>query len=153
MTGSFTRSVADGALAAPRPGVGIRDRRLSAARIVGAALRSVSLRAAIPVVIDDHWRHRHSQEIELAVYFSCLEALQNAAKHAWPGVTATIHLTEQDGRVRFVVADNGVGFHPESVERGAGINNIADRVSAAGGVLAIDTAEGRGTRVSAVLPS
>jgi signal transduction histidine kinase len=120
---------------------------------VGAALRSVSRRAAIPVVIDGHWRRRHPQEIELAVYFSCLEAVQNAAKHAGPGVTATIQLTEQDGRVRFVVADDGVGFHPQSVERGAGLNNIADRVSAAGGVLAIDTAEGRGTRVSAVLPS
>lgn len=120
---------------------------------VGAALRSVSAHAAIPVVIDDRWRRRHPQEIELAVYFSCLEALQNTAKHAGPGVTATIQLTEEDGRVRFVVADNGVGFHPNSVERGAGLNNIADRVSTVGGVLAIDTAEGRGTRVSAVLPS
>jgi signal transduction histidine kinase len=68
-------------------------------------------------------------------------------------VTATIQLTEEDGRVRFIVADDGVGFHPKSVERGAGLNNIADRVSAVGGELAIDAAEGRGTRVSAVLPS
>jgi signal transduction histidine kinase len=120
---------------------------------VGAALRSVARHAAIPVVIDDHWRHRHPQEIELAVYFSCLEALQNTAKHAGPGVTATVQLTEQDGRVRFVVADDGVGFRPHSVARGAGLDNIADRVSAVGGMLAIDAAEGRGTRVSAVLPS
>jgi signal transduction histidine kinase len=55
--------------------------------------------------------------------------------------------------VRFVVADDGVGFRPHSVARGAGLDNIADRVSAVGGMLAIDAAEGRGTRVSAVLPS
>ena len=116
-------------------------------------LRSVSRHAAIPVAIEDGWRGRHSEEIELAVYYSCVEALQNAAKHAGPGVTATVRLTEDEGRVRFTVEDDGVGFDPRSVERGAGLDNIADRVSAAGGLLRIDSARGRGTRVSGLLPA
>jgi signal transduction histidine kinase len=120
---------------------------------VPAALRSVSRHAAIPVAIEDGWRGRHSEEIELAVYYSCVEALQNAAKHAGPGATATVRLTEDEGRVRFTVEDDGVGFDPRTVERGAGLDNIADRVSAAGGMLRIDSARGRGTRVSALLPS
>jgi signal transduction histidine kinase len=87
------------------------------------------------------------------VYFSCLEALQNAAKHAGPGAAATVRLTEDDGRVRFTIEDDGVGFDPRAVERGAGLDNIADRVSAAGGILHIDSAGGRGARVSGVLPA
>jgi signal transduction histidine kinase len=120
---------------------------------VSAALRSVSRHAAIPVAIEDGWRGRHSEEIELAVYYSCVEALQNAAKHAGPGATATVRLSEDEGRVRFTVEDDGAGFDPRSVERGAGLDNIADRVSAAGGMLRIDSARGRGTRVSGLLPA
>jgi signal transduction histidine kinase len=119
---------------------------------VGAALRSVARHAAIPIAIDDRWRRRHPDEIELAAYYSCLEALQNAAKHAGPGASATVRLTEEGSRVRFTIEDDGVGFDPASVERGAGLENIADRVSAAGGVVRIDAASGRGTRVSGVLP-
>ena len=64
-----------------------------------------------------------------------------------------MRLTEEDGRVRFTIEDDGVGFDPVSVERGAGLHNIADRVSAAGGVLRIDSARGRGTSISGLLPA
>ena len=120
---------------------------------VGAALRSVSRTAAIPITVDDRWQRRHRDDIEHAVYFSCLEALQNAAKHAGPAATATVRLSEEDGRVRFTIEDDGVGFDPMSVDRGAGLDNIADRVSAAGGVLSIESALGRGTSVSGLLPA
>jgi signal transduction histidine kinase len=64
-----------------------------------------------------------------------------------------VRLSEEDGRVRFTIEDDGVGFDPTSVDRGAGLDNIADRVSAAGGVLSIESALGRGTSVSGLLPA
>jgi signal transduction histidine kinase len=120
---------------------------------VGAALKSVSWRAAIPIAIDDRWRRRHAQDVELAVYFCCLEALQNVAKHAGAGATATVRLTDEAGRPRFMIEDDGVGFDARHVERGAGLDNIADCVSACGGVVSIDSAPGRGTRISGLMPA
>jgi signal transduction histidine kinase len=120
---------------------------------VAAALRSASRHAALSLTIDDGWRRRHPEEIEAAVYFSCLEALQNAAKHGGPDARARVRLGEENGCVGFTVEDDGRGFDPRSVERGAGLNNIAERVSAAGGTLRIDAAPGRGTRVSGRIPA
>jgi signal transduction histidine kinase len=120
---------------------------------IGAALRAQSRKAALPVDVVDGLQRRHDDDLELAVYFSCLEALQNAAKHAGAGATATIRLGESDGWVSFTVEDDGVGFDPRSVARGAGLDNIADRVSAAGGSLQIESARHRGTRVTGRLPA
>jgi hypothetical protein len=83
---------------------------------------------------------RHADEIELAVYFSCLEALQNAAKDAGAGATATVRLTEAYGCVEFAIEDDGRGFEPRAVRRGTGLDTIEARVSAAGGTLHIDSA-------------
>ena len=52
----------------------------------------------------------------------------------------------------FSVEDDGAGFDPSAVERGAGLTNLADRVAAVGGTLQIDARPGRGTRVSAEIP-
>jgi signal transduction histidine kinase len=119
---------------------------------VGPALRSVARNGAMPVAVDDRWQRRHGDGIELAVYYSCVEALQNAAKHAGSDATATVRLTEDDACVCFTVEDDGCGFDARSVSRGAGLDNIADRVSAVGGSLRIDSAPGRGTRVAGRLP-
>jgi signal transduction histidine kinase len=120
---------------------------------VGAALSAVSRNAALPVTIQDGWRRRHGEAVETAVYFSCLEALQNAAKHAGPDARARVRLAEENGDVRFTVEDDGRGFDPRTVLRGAGLENIADRVAAAGGTLHVDAAPGRGTRVTGRLPA
>jgi signal transduction histidine kinase len=117
-----------------------------------AALRSVSRYAAIPVTIDDQLSSRHPEAIELAVYFCCLEALQNAAKHAGPGSVATVALSQDDGYLSFTVEDDGAGFASGRVKRGAGLNNMADRVSTAGGTLHIASSVGRGTQVTGRLP-
>jgi signal transduction histidine kinase len=120
---------------------------------VAAALRDVTQQAAIPIAIADHGLRRHRDDLELTVYFCCLEALQNAAKHAGRGAVASVDLVEVDGGVRFTVADDGVGFEPRTVTRGAGLDNLADRLAAAGGTLEITSARGRGTRVSGWLPA
>jgi signal transduction histidine kinase len=119
---------------------------------VGAALAAVARRSAMPVGVRDAWLGRHSEAVETTVYFCCLECLQNAAKHAGPGASATIRLSEENGRVSFGVEDDGAGFDPGAVERGAGLHNLADRLAAVGGTLRIDARPGRGTRITGEIP-
>lgn len=114
---------------------------------VAAALRSASSRAAVPVRVEDVGISRHDEAIEHAVYFCCLEALQNAAKHGGRHPSAVVRLTEQDGELCFEVVDDGVGFVPHSVNGGNGLVNLADRMRAVGGTLTVDSAPGRGARV------
>lgn len=119
---------------------------------IGAALASVAHRSAMPVGIRDGWLGRHSEAVETTVYFCCLEGLQNAAKHAGAGASATICLSEADGWVSFSVEDDGTGFDPDNDERGAGLTNLTDRVAAVGGTLQIDAGPGRGTHIRGEIP-
>jgi signal transduction histidine kinase len=81
------------------------------------------------------------------VYFGCLEAMQNAVKHAGRGASVSARLAGEDRGLRFVVEDDGVGFEPARVGRGLGLARLTDRVASAGGTVMIDSAPGRGTRV------
>ncbi len=119
---------------------------------LAAALRSAVQSAAIPVSVTDEGLRRHSSEIELAVYFCCLEALQNVAKHGGRGASASVSLFDGGGELRFRVEDDGQGFEPSRVESGAGLSNLADRLSAVGGSVRIDSSTGRGTRVAGQIP-
>jgi signal transduction histidine kinase len=119
---------------------------------LAAAIRSAVQTAAIPVSVTDEGVRRHSGAVELAVYFCCLEALQNAAKHAGQGASASVWLSDADGELRFRVEDDGQGFEPERIEPGAGLSNLADRLSAVGGAIRIDSATGRGTCIAGHIP-
>jgi signal transduction histidine kinase len=119
---------------------------------VGPALKAVAARSAGPVTVHDALP-RQSEAVETAVYFCCLECLQNASKHAGTGITVAIRLGEEDGRVRFSVEDDGVGFDPASVEHSVGLANLGDRVAAVGGSLHIDSRPGCGTVISGDLPA
>jgi signal transduction histidine kinase len=94
---------------------------------------------------------RYEPELEAAVYFSCLEALQNAAKHAQATMT-TIELVEGDGELRFEVRDNGAGFETERIKPGSGLQNMEDRIRSLGGVLTIQSNPSQGTTVAGVIP-
>ena len=120
---------------------------------LGEALRAVSKRSAISAVVRDTGLSRHSEALETAVYFSCIECLQNAAKHAGPGASVTIRLSEATGHMTFVVEDDGVGFDVGSAKSGSGLTNLADRTAALGGTLTIETSPGRGTRIRGRLPT
>jgi signal transduction histidine kinase len=97
---------------------------------------------------------RYSEEIERAVFFCILEAMQNAAKHAGQAATVRVGLRDGgDASLCFEVADTGVGFDSAQVERGFGFASMADRISALGGILSIVSSPGMGTTVSGVVPT
>ena len=94
---------------------------------------------------------RHPQEVEAAVYFCCLEALQNVAKYAGAS-KAMVRLHEVDGRLGFEVTDDGRGFDASNTSYGTGLQGMADRLSALGGELTVQSVLGAGTTVSGRLP-
>jgi signal transduction histidine kinase len=117
------------------------------------ALRDAADRAALPVTVHANGTGRLPRDIETAVYFCCLEALQNAAKHAGEGAKVAIELVHDGHELRFVVDDDGRGFEPSTINgSGSGLQSLADRLGAVGGVLTIDSAPGRGTRIAGTVP-
>jgi signal transduction histidine kinase len=90
-------------------------------------------------------------EVEIAVYFACLAALDNAAKHAGPG-PVSIELSNSGGALDFTVSDSGAGFDPAETQVGTGIANMRDRIAAVAGTLAVDSAPERGTQVHGRVP-
>jgi signal transduction histidine kinase len=117
------------------------------------ALEAAVAHSAIPVRIQAAGVGRLPEDVEMAVYFCCLECLQNAAKHAGRDASVTVHLSQFKGHLGFSVEDDGVGFDPATVQRGAGLGNLEGRVAALGGTLRIDSRPGRGTRVTGYLPA
>ena len=95
---------------------------------------------------------RYAAEIENAVYFCCLEAVQNASKHAGDAAVVQVSVAEHDDSVCFDVRDNGAGFDLDAVPSGVGLTNIRDRVAAVRGRVTIESTPGRGTHISATIP-
>ena len=76
------------------------------------ALPAAAARASLPTTVDSAGVSRHPAEVEAAVYFCCLEALQNAGKHAGDEATASVRVWEDDTLLGFEVTDDGAGFDP-----------------------------------------
>jgi signal transduction histidine kinase len=122
-------------------------------RGLGEALNAAGTRAALPTTVHADGVGRYPQLVEAAVYFCCLEALQNAAKHAGEGAEATVTVQEEAGALLFSVADDGAGFDMASgAQRGHGFVNMSDRVGAIGGSIAVESAPGKGTRILGRIP-
>jgi signal transduction histidine kinase len=118
---------------------------------LGEALRAAAARCTIPVSVSADGIGRYSQGAETAVYFCCLEALQNAAKHA-PEATAQVRVWEESGGLLFSVSDNGPGFNPEQARAGHGFVNMADRLGAIGGTVRWESQPGHGSAISGSVP-
>jgi signal transduction histidine kinase len=120
---------------------------------LGAALLSAVDRTPNPVELAISDVGRHPRDLEAAIYFCCVEALQNVAKHAGPSAVVTVRLSlTGDDQIEFEVADNGQGFAAPA-GRGNGFTNMRDRIGAAGGVVEVVSELGRGTRVIGRVPT
>ena len=124
---------------------------LLADRGLAEALRAAALRTPIVTRVVPDGIGRYPEAIERAVYFSALEALQNATKHARGAKQITIFLTDGED-LRFEVRDDGDGFDPAACVPGAGIANMRDRLAAVDGAFELRSEPGRGTVVSGSVP-
>jgi signal transduction histidine kinase len=113
---------------------------------LAAALDAQARRSPVPITIRADGLGRYAPEVEAAVYFSCLEALQNVAKYAEASST-TVVLAQTNGHLTFEVMDDGRGFDPTAERTGTGLQGIADRLGALHGEVTIRSEPGAGTRV------
>jgi signal transduction histidine kinase len=118
---------------------------------LAAALADQARKATLPVEVDADGVRRYPQEIEAAVYFCVLEALQNIQKYAHAS-HAVVRLSDTGGALTFEITDNGKGFDPTTTKRGSGITNMADRLDALGGGIELDSQPGAGTTLRATIP-
>jgi signal transduction histidine kinase len=125
---------------------------LLASHGLAVAVTAVARRAIIPVEVDLTDFGRLPQAIESAAYFCCLEAVQNAVKHAGRAASVRVHLEVTGGALRFEVTDTGVGFDPSKVSYGYGLTNLTDRLGALGGEAAVTSSPGKGTSVAVQIP-
>jgi signal transduction histidine kinase len=118
-----------------------------------AALRSAVAGSPIPVTIDTQGLARLMPSVEAALYFCCMEAVQNAAKHS-KASKVTVQVDGDISRYQLTVTDNGIGFNPASAGAAAGVGlvNMRDRMDAVGGTVTIVSLERTGTTVTAVVP-
>lgn len=99
---------------------------------------------------------RPATPIEHALFRITQEALTNVAKHAQASVV-TLKVETDDGMVRLVIADDGLGFEPAdglaaTGRHGWGLSTMAERAEAVGGRCRLESKPGQGTRVIVEAP-
>ncbi len=118
---------------------------------LAAALEAQARKAAVPTRVECDALGRYPQNVESAVYFCTLEALNNVAKYA-NASAATVRLSHEDGSVSFEVSDDGVGFDAEALSYGTGLLGMRDRLDAIGGRFDVRSSPGSGTTISGTVP-
>jgi len=116
------------------------------------ALEAQARKAALPIDVEHDGIGRYAPEVEAAVYFCALEALQNVAKYA-NASNARVRLSEQNGTLTFAVTDDGKGFDPGATPPGTGVHGMKDRLEALGGTLTVASSPGSGTTVTGAIPA
>ncbi|HXN78348.1 MAG TPA: histidine kinase [Candidatus Dormibacteraeota bacterium] len=116
-----------------------------------AALRSQLRRVPVPVDLQLDGVARQPREVEGAVYFCCLEALQNVVKYA-QAHRVSVRLWTEGANLAFRVEDDGKGFDSTTVPHGSGLQNMSDRLEALGGSLDVRSVPGRGTTIEGRAP-
>jgi len=129
---------------------GVYPPRLAADGL-GSALTEQAAKAALPISVHAAGVGRYPAEVEAAVYFGVLEALQNVAKYATAS-SAQVRLRHDRDRLLFEVTDDGVGFDPSATRLGTGLQGMADRLDTVGGRLTVDSTPGAGTAITGEVP-
>ncbi|TMK49012.1 MAG: hypothetical protein E6G55_01170 [Actinobacteria bacterium] len=117
-----------------------------------AALEAQIRKTPVPVELRRDSIGRHPQEIEAAVYFCCLEGLQNISKYA-NASKAVVWLRVDEPWLTFMVEDDGAGFDPARTKLGTGLQGMSDRLEALGGALEIRSQPGQGTTITGRVPA
>ena len=115
------------------------------------ALKAMARAAPLPTRVLAQGLGRYTADVEAAVYFTCAEALQNAAKHGGHGTTARIVLRRETEGLAFEVRDDGCGFDP-AVRSGDGLANMQDWLGAVGGHVKLVSAPECGVAVQGWVP-
>jgi signal transduction histidine kinase len=118
---------------------------------LAVAIEAQARKSAVPTTVEVDGIGRYPQDIEAAVYFCTLEALQNVAKYA-KASTARVQLAQRDGTLDLEIRDDGRGFDVDHVRRGMGLQGMADRLDAIGGTLTMQSRPGEGTLVRGSVP-
>jgi signal transduction histidine kinase len=118
---------------------------------LGEALKAVVNRSPLDVELNTEGIGRYGGDVEAAVYFCCLEALQNAGKHA-ASAHVVVRVWEESGSLLFEVRDDGPGFDVRTAQRGHGYVNMMDRLGAIGGAVRWESEIGHGTAIRGSLP-
>jgi signal transduction histidine kinase len=114
---------------------------------LGAALQAQARKVSVPVDVTTNGIGRYSPDVEAAVYFCCLEALNNISKYA-RAQHVRVDLRGTPEEVTFEVVDDGDGFDPTTIGYGTGLQGMADRLEAMGGRLEVTSALGAGTTIT-----
>ena len=114
-----------------------------------AALEALAARAPLPVELSTDLEERLPSPVEAAAYYVVAEALTNVAKYS-EASAVEVRAERQNGRVVVEVADDGVGGADPAL--GSGLRGLSDRVEALDGQLEVESDEGEGTTVRAVIP-
>ena len=118
---------------------------------IAAALRARTATAPLDVAIEDRTTMRFAPEVELAVYFCILEALQNTTKYAQAARAVVTLESDHDG-LTFSASDDGVGFDPATTPQGSGTQGMSDRLATIGGTIEVASVPGAGTTVTGTIP-
>jgi hypothetical protein len=117
-----------------------------------AALEAQANKAPLPVTVQAPGVGRYAQDVEAALYFCVLEALQDVAKYAHASA-ACVTLGYDGYCLAFAVTDDGGGFDQSAAPAGSGVQGMADRLAALGGTLRVSSAPGHGTEVTGRVPT
>jgi PAS domain S-box-containing protein len=143
-----------------------RESRRLISEVRPPVIDEIGLETAISHLVHEHRRHggpkiecrssvqfgRLPQILENALYRIVQEALTNACKHSM-SQEVKVTMTQDGQNVRLEVRDWGIGFDPESVEKGHfGLEGIRQRVRLLGGRLTIESTLGSGTLLQVVVP-
>jgi PAS domain S-box-containing protein len=95
---------------------------------------------------------RLAPPLEAALFRIAQEGLNNACRYS-QSPKIRVELSQLENRIRLTVQDWGVGFDAQAVKGDSfGLRGIRERVRLLGGTVQIDSAEGRGTTITAELP-
>jgi len=123
---------------------------LAAIEFLAAA---VSARSAIPIEVCSSVTQRLPAPVETALYRVVQEALTNATRHARPR-RIRVEIDQDQGGLRGIISDDGVGFEVEPCVRngGLGLRGMHERLGALGGSLQVVSEPGRGAEIRFRLP-